>query len=413
MRETLIRTSSFVRKEFIEVVRQPMLVLALIVGPFVILLAFGAGLREGDPPLRTALIVSEDSEVREAVEEFASAEREDGRLVVDSVSDDRSSAMQRLRDGELGLVIVFPDEVSESVDDEEQAVIELQHDQIDPVEGQAIELFSRAVVSEINDRMLASVIGDLQERVGGAREASAVEAPDDPEGGDVERYLELDPDVVVKPFRGEVGSLGGGPVELTDFYAPAVVVVLLQHLAVTLLGLSVVRERNLGADDMFRVSPLRTGEYLLGKFVSYLLLGGLVAAALLALLVAGLGVPMVGSWWQLTGALAILLFTSTALGLTLSLVARTDSQAVQYAMLVLLATIFLSGFLLSIERFVPVAQSLPWLLPATYGIEAVRDVMLRGEPLDPVVIGGLALHGVVFTAIGAILARRELIRPGI
>jgi ABC-2 type transport system permease protein len=409
--ETLIRTLAFVRKEVVDVVRQPMLLLALIVGPFLILLAFGAGLREADPPLSTALVVDEASEVRGEVERFAEEERADERLQIEGLYEDESGPLDRLRDRDLDLVIVFPDEVTERLEEGEQAVIELYHNQIDPIEGQAIELFSRSAVDGINDRTLETVVAELQSTAAdGLADQDTTDAADDP---DVARYLELDPALVVSPFHGDVEMLAGSQLDLTDFYAPAVVVVLLQHLAVTLLGLSVVRERALGATQLFRVSPLRTGEYLAGKFLSYLLLGGVVAAALLALLVYGLGIPMAGEWWHLAVTLGLLLFTSTALGLVLSLLANTDSQAVQYAMLVLLATIFLSGFLLSLERFVPVAQPLPWILPATYGIAAVRDVMLRGAPLDPVVLGGLGAYGVVFTLIGAKLAHRRLNSPGV
>lgn len=417
MIEPLIRTFAFVRKEITDVVRQPMLLLALIIGPFLILLAFGAGLRENDPPLRTELVVSQGSEVRGQVEEFAAEQQEAGRLEIAGLSEDRSAALSRLRARDIDLVIVFPDEVIDTVEAGEQASITLFHNQIDPIENQAIALFTRSAVDQINNRLQADLVAELQREAREANEERELVSndPRDPdraeEIAEAERYLELDPQVIVSPFVGETETVTGRTIELTDFYAPAVIVVLLQHLAVTLLGLSVVRERDLGATQLYRVSPLRSAEYLAGKFLSYLLLGGTVAAALLALLVFGLDIPMVGGWGPLVGSLALLLFTATALGLVLSMLADTDSQAVQYAMLVLLATIFLSGFLLSLERFVPLAQPLSWLFPATYGIALVRDVMLRGSPLDPLVVGGLALYGVLFAVLGGWLAHRRINRP--
>jgi ABC-2 type transport system permease protein len=417
--QSLVRIQAFVRKEIVDVVRQPLLLMALIIGPFLILLAFGAGLRETDPPLRTALVASEESDVREDVEDFANDERDRGRLVIEELTSDELGARSRLRNRELDLVIVFPDEVAETVQEDEQAVIHLYHNKIDPIEGQAIALFSRTAVDEINNRLLETVVEDLQIAVRDsedAREArSALEDQDEEQEEAAERadeLLDLSPTVVVSPFRGETSMIAGSPVDLTDFYAPAVVVVLLQHLAVTLLGLSVVRERALGATHMFRVSPLRTWEYLAGKYAGFVLLGGVVGGALLALLIFGLGTPMVGEWWHLAVALLVLLLASTALGLVLSLLANTDSQAVQYAMLVLLATIFLSGFLLSLERFLPFAQPIAWLLPATYAIQLVRDTMLRGAPLDLTLLGGLAAYGIVFALLGAKLAYGELRRPG-
>lgn len=397
-----MRALTFVRKEILDVVRQPLLLLALIIGPFLILAIFGVGLREVDPPLRTVLVVEDDAELREPVEEFAEDEHESGRLVIEEISDDEATARSALRSRDLDLVIVFPEDVSETVQEDEQAVIRLYHNQIDPVEGQAIRLFARTAVAELNDRLLVEIVTEFQE---GAEERGVEdEIP----------YADLAPQVLVSPFRGETELLTGSPVSLADFYAPAVVIVLLQHLAVTLLGLSVVRERTLGANELFRVSPLRTSEYVVGKFLAYLALGGVVGAALMGLLVFGLGTPMHGSWLALAGVLGVLLFTSIALGLTVAAVANTDSQAVQYAMLVLLATIFLSGFLLSLERFVPIARPVAWLLPASYGIQLVRDIMLRGGPVDTTVLFGLAGYGVVFAVIAVLLVRWRMMgsRPG-
>lgn len=400
MIQSPLRALAFVRKEITDVGRQPLLILALIVGPFLILFVFGVGLRDTDPPLRTALVVAEDSELREQVDEYAEDEREGERLVVDGVSHDVAAERVRLRNRELDLVIAFPDEVTDSVQSEEQSVIRIYHNEIDPVEGQAIALFARAAVDDLNDRLLEDVVVEFQEF---AEERNGDDAP----------YTDLDPEVLVSPFRGETELLAGRPLQMADFYAPAVVVVLLQHLAVTLLGLSVVRERTLGASELFRVSPLGTSEYLVGKFLAYLVLGGVVGGGLLAMLVFGLATPMQGSWWELAGSLGVLTFTSIALGLVVSLLANTDSQAVQYAMLVLLATIFLSGFLLSLERFIPAARPAALVLPASYGIRLVRDIMLRGAPIDLSVLVALAGYGVVLAAIAAVLVRRRLIRPGI
>jgi len=263
-------------------------------------------------------------------------------------------------------------------------------------------------VDQINNRLLEDIVAQLQGALHEFEDGGAIEAAEP----DVARYAELEPSVLVSLFRGETQMLGGRRIELTDFYAPAVVVVLLQHLAVTLLGLSVVRERALGVTELFRVSPMRTFEYVLGKFAAYLLLGGVIGFVLLAALVGGLGTPMAGEWLHVAAVLVVLLFTATAAGLTLSLLANNDSQAVQYAMLVLLATIFLSGFLLSLDRFLPFARPLAWLLPATHAIALVRDIMFRGAPIDLVVLGGLAAYGVLFTAIAVMLAHRKLNTPG-
>jgi ABC-2 type transport system permease protein len=125
-------------------------------------------------------------------------------------------------------------------------------------------------------------------------------------------------------------------------------------------------------------------------------MGAVIAAALTAGLVFGLGVPMVGSWAVVLTTIALLLLASTGLGFLLALVAGSDSEAVQYAMLVLLASIFFSGFLLSLERFHPVLVWIARLLPVTSGVVLLRDAMLRGQLIQPLYLPLLALLAVVF-----------------
>jgi ABC-2 type transport system permease protein len=200
----------------------------------------------------------------------------------------------------------------------------------------------------------------------------------------------LTPGVVAAPFRGEAVRIAAEGVELSDYYAPAVAVVLLQHLLVTALGLSLVREEALGTTELYRVAPLRPAEIVIGKYASHLLVSLVVGALLLALMIFGLGVPMRGDPAALVLAVAAVCLASAGLGFLVSLASRSDSQAVQYAMLILLMTVFFSGFILSLARFIPEVGWIAWLVPATYGIELLRDVMLRGAPANPALLAALA-----------------------
>jgi ABC-2 type transport system permease protein len=487
----VIRTLAFIRKEAAEVVRQPQLLLLLVLGPFIVLLLFGAGLRELDPPVRTVFVAPEGSELTADVVEFAQAQS--GRLIVEGVISDEDEALRRLRTGDVQLVVAFPEEVRETVRRDDQAVITLYHTEIDPVEGRALELFMQTAVDEANRQVLGDAVGeaqtesgDLHEQVAQARERTArlrTAAEDDGPGGeaelaglrgqlaavalaagpvlaildsseangssalaerldrldelvgtfdrttaddlDPEEVAELDeqltdldetltefrglsPGVVVAPFRGEAVRVAAEDVELSDFYAPAVAVVLLQHLLVTALGLSLVRESALGTTELYRVAPLRPGEIVIGKYLAHMLLALVVGGVLIAALVLGLGVPLRGDPVLLGLALLAVVFASAGLGFLTSLAARSDSQAVQYAMLVLLVTVFFSGFLLSLERFIPAIGWISWLVPATYGIELLRDIMLRGAQADPALLGGLAAYGLGVGLVSWIWLRHRL-----
>jgi ABC-2 type transport system permease protein len=86
----------------------------------------------------------------------------------------------------------------------------------------------------------------------------------------------------------------------SDFFAPAVIALLLQHLAVTFAALSIVREQRDGTMELFRVSPVSAFETLLGKYLSYLFFAGVLAAILTLAVVYGLRVPLLACFRHFT-----------------------------------------------------------------------------------------------------------------
>lgn len=107
-------------------------------------------------------------------------------------------------------------------------------------------------------------------------------------------------------------------------------------------------------------------------------------------------------------ALAALIFASLTIGFTISLVSESDSQAVQYSMIVLLASVFFSGLIIRLESLLEPVRAVSWALPATYGIQMLQTIMLRGQSPEPLLLGGLGLIGVMFLFAALILAQRRL-----
>jgi ABC-2 type transport system permease protein len=491
----IIRTGAFVRKEIVQIVRQPALIFTLVLGPFIILLLFGAGLRERDPAVKTIFVVPRDSRMAGEVEQFAAAQSQ--RLTVVGVQEDEQAALSQLREGDVQMVLAFPDNAERTIRGGEQAQVNVYHDQIDPLETQAIQLFTRTGVDEINQQVLRelvrgsqqetttvqprlddaqrsvadldqsarsgtvssqqlqaaqgdlaglalalgpslAVLGGVENTLGPGESAELVDAysslnqqssdlnrTDDPSSVDPQQIAQLSqnldtleqeltafralrPEVIVSPFIGSAQRLVEGEVELVDFYAPAVVALLVQHMVVTFVGLSVVRERELGTNELYNAAPVTTAEIVIGKYIAFSLLGGLITAVLVAGLTLGLGVPMVGSWPVVLAVVILLLWASIGLGLLLSLLANTDTQAVQYAMLVLLASIFFSGFLLSLDRFRPAMTWIAQLLPVTSGVVLLRDEMLRGQLIQPLHLPLLLLLALVAFLASARIYRARL-----
>ena len=224
--------------------------------------------------------------------------------------------------------------------------------------------------------------------------------------GKLVEFQIIDPSIIVSPFHSETKSVATAQPSISDFFAPAVLALLLQHLAVTFAALSIVRERNVGTMELFRVSPLSAAEALFGKYISYMLFGGVIAAILSALLVFVMHVPMLGNWWYFTLVIAAVLFTSLGIGFAISIVSQTDSQAVQYSMIILLASVFFSGFIMSLDMLLPSVRIISWLLPTTYGTLLLRDIALRGVDPNWMLLGGLMAIGLVLMFISWRLMRR-------
>jgi ABC-2 type transport system permease protein len=181
-------------------------------------------------------------------------------------------------------------------------------------------------------------------------------------------------------------------------------------MAVTLAALSSVRDRLLGSLELFRVSPISAGQILTGKSLAYALVLALVAVLLTAAATTFLGVPSLGEplyYWLSVG---LTIFSALAIGFALSTVAHSESQAVQFSMLVLLASVFFGGFFLPLEQLFPWVRVLSFVLPVTYGAIDLREVMLRGlAPELPYLLGPLAL-GLLFYIAATLGLRRQMQR---
>lgn len=216
-------------------------------------------------------------------------------------------------------------------------------------------------------------------------------------------------EVVVSPLAQEYRNLSGTSYDLMTFYAPGVLALLVQHVAVTLGALALVRERLLGAVEVFRVAPIGLTQVLSGKVLCYTIFIGVMAALLLGLMNL-LGVPILGDPWLLIGLILLLTLASLGIGLLISALSRTESQAVQLSMFVLLMSVFFSGFFLPLQNFWAPVRAVGYGLPLTHGIDSLLRLMLRGTPPSTFSWIGLGAIAAVTLLITPLLERREFYR---
>ncbi|MFN2139052.1 MAG: ABC transporter permease [Candidatus Promineifilaceae bacterium] len=222
-------------------------------------------------------------------------------------------------------------------------------------------------------------------------------------------YRDMDPAVLVAPFRSETLTITQVRIEPMHFYVPGVIALLLQHLAITLAGLSIIREKLGGAMELIRAAPASALEALIGKYSSYLIFTGLLAVVLTALIIFGLRVPQLGLWVNYALVIIGLLLASLGIGFHISLSAQSNSQAIQYAMLVLLASIFFCGFFMPLYRLAPFVHIISWLLPATYGTVMLQEIMLRGLAPNALLLTALFAGAFLLFLLAWVRLRRQLI----
>ena len=197
---------------------------------------------------------------------------------------------------------------------------------------------------------------------------------------------------------------------MLSYFGPAVLALILQHLAVTLIALALVRERTSGAIELFRVAPVNAWEVMAGKVLAYLLIGSVIAALTVGLLVGVFKVPMLGDPAALAVTIGLVLLASLGIGLAIAVISDSERQAVQLSLLLLLASVFFSGFVLAISEFSEPVRALAFTLPVTHGIRLMQDIMLRGGTTQTWEYGALAIIAVATLAFSWWGLRRNMAR---
>jgi ABC-2 type transport system permease protein len=223
---------------------------------------------------------------------------------------------------------------------------------------------------------------------------------------------DIDPNVLSAPFTLQMEDVTSIPPTFTAFYSPGVLTLLVHHLAITLAALTLSRMRLLRVTEVLQVAPVRTFEIVLGNYISYAVLSGLAATGLMAMLVLGLDIPVVGSYAWVAAIVALLVFSSLGVGFLVSQLSSSVQQAAQIAMLILLASVFFGGFAFSLDRIEWPIRGISYGLPATYGIQSLQDVMLRGFEPQVLDIAVLAGAGIVLFILNILLLSRSMRATG-
>ena len=210
-------------------------------------------------------------------------------------------------------------------------------------------------------------------------------------------------------------------------YAPALLAFFAYFFVYILTGVSFLRERTGGTLERLMATPVTRGEIVVGYTLGF----GLFAVIQVALLTAwvfgslivpaigpvpsfaiGLGIPIAGSPVLAFLVVIVLALGAVSLGIFLSTFARTELQVIQFIPLVLVPQFLLSGVLFPLASLPAILQPLSLIMPLTYAVNGLRQVLIRGADLGVAALQldllVLAAFAVGFATLAALTIRRDI-----
>jgi ABC-2 type transport system permease protein len=391
--KSLTRILAVVGKELISVVRRPGALISLVIGPFLIMALFGVGYSGYRRALDTILVIPEGTGLSTDATQYQAVAGEGLNIV--AVTADEAAAMTRLDDQQVDVVVVAPADAAAQLQAGQRSQVSVRVNLADPVQESYAVFLTRTLEGAINRQIIE------QAAQKGQAEAISQGAPD---------AGKIPPAVIAAPAEAVLDNVAPSKPTVVQYFGPAVLALILQHLAITLIALSVVRERTSGLFELFRISPISTFELVTGKLIAYGIFAGAVALLTISLLVIGFHVPILGDPGWIALVVLLLVAASLGLGLLVAAVSDSEPQAVQLSLLLLLASVFFSGFVLAIDQFSEPVRSLIYALPVANGIRLLEDFMFRGATVVSWQIGLMAALAAGYIALAWALLRRVMAR---
>ncbi|WP_394135511.1 ABC transporter permease [Aliivibrio fischeri] len=186
---------------------------------------------------------------------------------------------------------------------------------------------------------------------------------------------------------------------------PGLLGVILTMTMVLFTSSAIVRERERGNLELLITTPIRSFELMVAKIIPYIFVGLIQVLIILGLGYAIFDVPINGSLSQILFGTLLFISASLTLGLVISTIAKTQLQAMQMTIFILLPSILLSGFMFPYEGMPVIAQWIAEVLPATHFMRLIRGIVLRGADLMD--LWRDTIWMIVFTLIGLFIASKR------
>ncbi len=326
------------QKEFIVLLRTPLLAPTLVIGPVLELILFATAIRTDVNHIPTFVV---DQSMSEASRSYLVAFANSGSFDVVSTSDSQADAVRAIDSGQANLGIVIPPDFAGRVAEGDASVLMV-------VDGSDAFVTGAA----------ASGAGAIsQQYAAGSSSASA-------------------------PVRAHLQVLYNPELHDLWFIIPGFGAFLLYGVTLKLTAFAIVREREVGTIEALLVTPIRPLELMLGKTAPCLCIGMANAAIILPIGVLLFGVPFRGSLVLFAAVSVLFACAGLGMGLAISAISQTQLQANQVSSLVNIAAMFLSGFMFPAYALPIFLRMIGYLIPLTMFMPIVSGIFTKGVGLD-------------------------------
>ncbi len=383
--------SSVARKEFLHIIRDRRVLVLLLILPPLFTLIFGHAFEAGEPMDVPALLINRDA--TEQTQRFIDIAKKNKTFAWRTPPDARNPS--DLIGHHVEAAVIIPPGWSAGLANGNPQPVQIY---LDGADTNTASQLQGALQQSLGDFQMAErqvIIDGLPTEVFDLAENLPVQVRK--QFTSLMEPWGIDPHVLYNPKS-----------RFIDYVTPGIIGLILQLLTVTLMACTIAREREAGTLYQLMVTSLRRGEIVLGKIIPYLA----ISAIIIVLIIVLVGFHFHVRFYS-PGVLAVIcllfLLCSLGLGLVISAISRTQTQAIQFSVFFLLPVFVLSGAFAPLEHLPAFIQWGAEIFPLTHFCRAFRMVNLyQAGPsfygMDLTVL----LLGVVVTFIGAAFLLRRI-----
>ncbi len=184
-------------------------------------------------------------------------------------------------------------------------------------------------------------------------------------------------------------------ISMLDFIAPALLAAIALFFSFLLTGISFLRERSQGTMERLMASPVTRLDIVVGYLLGFFLFALIQTLIVVLFTIYVFNINFLGDLWQILVFQVFVITGAVTLGIFTSTFARNEFQMVQFIPLIILPQMFLCGIIWPVEQMPEYLQWLSRVLPLTYAVDGLREIMLYGSSLLDVWVDLAVLSGFI------------------